>query len=173
MIVAIGSWALRRLTRCKVADLDVIASPDEREGLVGRSSRVVSDSPARTLLIHGGSRVEVEWALPGTSSELLLGRASGEGKQVLGLGLVLPASPEALCAVYASTCLFPVQWEKNLARYRVLRSLGVSPDPAVMGLRTSDSAPDGWPGLDEYGQAMDWEECDGKDLLLALGYTEH
>jgi hypothetical protein len=39
-------------------------------------------------------------------------------------------------------------------------------------LKKPDSAPDGWSGLDEYGQAMDWEECEGKDLLLALGYTE-
>jgi hypothetical protein len=140
VIVAIGSWALRSITGCKVADLDLVASPDEREGLIGRSSRVVSDSPKKSILVHGGPGVEVEWALPGTSSELLIGCASGEGKRVPGVGLVRPVSPEALCAVYASTCLFPAQWEKNLARYRVLRSIGFSPDPAVMALRTQEIA---------------------------------
>ncbi len=55
---------------------------------------------------------------------------------------------------------------KSEYRYHV-SFVGESP------LEKPDSAPDGWPGLDEYGQAMDWEECDGKDLLLALGYTEH
>lgn len=140
VIVAIGSWALRRLTACRVADLDLVATADERDGLVGRASRVVSDSPGKTLLIHRGSRVEVEWALPGSSSELLMGTAWGDGKRIPGVGLVRPVSPDALCAVYASTCLFPVNWEKNLAKYQVLRSIGVSPDPAVMSLRTSEIA---------------------------------
>jgi len=140
VIVAIGSWALRRLTRCKVADLDLIASPDEREGLVARSSRVVSDSESRTVTVNGGRRVEVEWALPGTSAAALLFSELGEAQRVPGVGTVRPAGPDPLCAVYASTCLFPVQWDKNYSRYRDLRAIGARPDPSVMRLRTAEIA---------------------------------
>ena len=134
MFVAIGSLALQQeLTYLKPNDVDLVAHPSlETEW---DKKFTVRKRVKDLKTVYDG--IEVEWARPGTSAELILNRAPSATRKLVRLGPTPLASREVLKGIMRAHLCFSVQWGKHIERYVQLDSLW---DDEVFRLRQAETA---------------------------------
>ena len=135
--VAIGSLALRQVLDLKPSDTDLIAHPSlEAEW----DEKFLVKKRVKDLKTIYDGRLEVEWARPGTSAELILNREPTATTWSRRLGPVPLASPAVMRGILKAHLCFPIQWSKHIKRYQELVSLDCPCDDEVFRLRQAETA---------------------------------
>lgn len=133
--VAIGSVALRQvIDDIRPNDIDLIAHPSV-ESKFDNQFKVKKRICDKKTIYDG---IEVEWARPGSSAEIILNSEPTATTKLIRLGPTPLASPSVLKSIMRAHLCFPIQWGKHINRYLNMDEYQI--DDCIFNIRQLETA---------------------------------